>query len=58
MLVTPHAAFNSVESIATLRRQAAANVVAALDGGVPSDIANPEVFHRPTFRGASKEAGQ
>lgn len=58
VLVTPHAAFNSVESIATLRRQAAANVVAALDGGVPSDIANPEVFHRPTFRGASKEAGQ
>lgn len=56
-VVTPHAAFNSVEALAVLRRQAAANVVAVLDGGRPSDIVNPEVFDRPALRVNAREAG-
>jgi D-3-phosphoglycerate dehydrogenase len=55
VLVTPHAAFNSVEAIATLRRQAAVNVVTVLNGGRPRDIVNPEVFDSPALRGAGGE---
>jgi D-3-phosphoglycerate dehydrogenase len=50
VLVTPHAAFNSVEALTELRRQAAANVVSALRGEVPAGIVNPEVLDAPELR--------
>ncbi|MFI9536917.1 C-terminal binding protein [Nocardia fusca] len=50
VIVTPHAAFNSVESVETLRREAAHNVLAVLEGRPPSNVANPEVFDRSTMR--------
>jgi D-3-phosphoglycerate dehydrogenase / 2-oxoglutarate reductase len=44
VVLTPHAAFNSVEALATLRREAAENVLAVLTGNVPRHLANPEVL--------------
>ena len=46
VVVTPHAAFNSEEALATLRRRAAANAGAVLDGRLPSDVANPTLLDR------------
>jgi D-3-phosphoglycerate dehydrogenase len=56
VIVTPHAGFNSVEALETLRRQAAANVLAVLDGGRPSSVANPEVLDHPAPRFLDLEA--
>lgn len=49
-VITPHAAFNSVESLHYLRHQAATNVVDALHGQVPQDLVNPEVLTRADLR--------
>ena len=43
-IVTPHAAFVSAESIADLRRRAAAQVATRLTGRRPEHVVNPEVL--------------
>lgn len=50
VIVTPHAAFNSTESVATLRRRAAENVLAVLEGRRPRNIANAAVIDHPAPR--------
>jgi D-3-phosphoglycerate dehydrogenase / 2-oxoglutarate reductase len=44
VLVTPHAAFYSEESVAELRRRAAHQVGTRLAGGVPENVINPGVL--------------
>ncbi len=44
VLVTPHAAFVSEESLDELRRRATGQMVAALSGQRPDNVVNPEVF--------------
>ena len=44
VIVTPHAAFASVESLAELRRSAASQVVDCLQGRIPRNIVNPAVL--------------
>ncbi len=44
VIVTPHAAFVSVESLIELRTRVAQQVVAALSGRRPQNVVNPEVF--------------
>lgn len=44
VIVTPHAAFASVESLAELRRSAAQQVVDRLQGRVPRNVVNPSVL--------------
>ncbi len=50
VVLTPHAAFSSAESVAELEEKAAQNVLVALDGGVPGTIVNPEVLDAPERR--------
>ncbi len=45
VIVTPHAAFVSQESLANLRRRTAEQVVAQLTGNLPENIVNPEYRH-------------
>jgi D-3-phosphoglycerate dehydrogenase len=44
VIVTPHAAFVSEESLADLRRRAATQVGTRLAGGVPENVVNPQVL--------------
>ena len=44
VIVTPHAAFYSEESVAELRRRAAHQVGVRLSGGRPENVVNPAVF--------------
>ena len=44
VIVTPHAAFVSAESLADLRRRAAQQVSDRLQGQVPENVVNPEVL--------------
>ncbi len=44
VIVTPHAAFVSAESLADLRRRAATQVVERLAGRVPESVVNPSVL--------------
>jgi D-3-phosphoglycerate dehydrogenase len=44
VIVTPHAAFASVESLAELRRTAAQQVVDRLQGRTPQNVVNPTVL--------------
>jgi D-3-phosphoglycerate dehydrogenase len=44
VLVSPHAAFVSVESLENLRSRVARQVVTRLGGGVPENVVNPEVL--------------
>ena len=46
LLLTPHAAFYSQESLADLQRSAAANAIAVLTGQRPDTPVNPEVADR------------
>jgi D-3-phosphoglycerate dehydrogenase / 2-oxoglutarate reductase len=46
VIVTPHAAFYSEESVAELRRRAARQVGIRLSGGRPEHVVNPEVLDR------------
>ena len=50
VLLTPHAAFDSVEAIAELQETAARNVAAVLAGGLPGTIVNPRVLETPVLR--------
>jgi D-3-phosphoglycerate dehydrogenase len=44
VIVTPHTAFYSEQSLAQLAHSAAANVAAVLSGGRPLSVVNPTVF--------------
>lgn len=44
VVATPHTAFYSAESIASLARLAAENVAAVLSGGRPASVVNPQVL--------------
>jgi D-3-phosphoglycerate dehydrogenase len=46
VIVTPHAAFYSDESVADLRRRAAHQVGTRLAGGRPENVVNPEVLRK------------
>lgn len=52
VVVTPHAAFLSAESVAQLRRRAATQIAQALRGGKPEHVANPEVRAGPAQPGS------
>ena len=47
VIVTPHAAFYSTESVDELRRRVANQVGRRLTGGVPENVVNPEVLAQP-----------
>jgi D-3-phosphoglycerate dehydrogenase len=50
VIVTPHAAFYSLQSVAELQQRAAANVATVLTGELPLTIVNPAVRDRPNYR--------
>jgi D-3-phosphoglycerate dehydrogenase len=50
VLVTPHAAFSSQESLEDLRHKACQRVVEVLRGDLPQRIVNPEVLELPGLR--------
>ena len=49
-IVTPHAAFNSVESVEDLRRTAASQMADLLSGKIPDFVVNPEVLKQSNIR--------
>jgi D-3-phosphoglycerate dehydrogenase len=49
-LVTPHAAFNSVEAVEELQGRAASHVAQVLAGELPPHIVNPDVLEAPQLR--------
>jgi D-3-phosphoglycerate dehydrogenase len=49
-IITPHAAFNSAESLEELQRTAASQIANVLSGTLPSFIVNPEVLAQPNLR--------
>lgn len=53
VIVTPHAAFISEESILELQISAAACVVQVLTGQLPESVVNPSVLERPNLRAKS-----
>ena len=50
VVVTPHAAFNSEESVEELRRTAATQMADVLSGKVPNFVVNTKVFEQPNLR--------
>ena len=46
VIVTPHAAFVSVESLENLRSRTARQVATCLQGGVPENVVNPSVLKK------------
>ncbi|HXY37653.1 MAG TPA: C-terminal binding protein [Planctomycetaceae bacterium] len=48
VIVTPHAAFVSEESLSELRARAAQQIADALSGARPENVVNPEVYARTT----------
>jgi D-3-phosphoglycerate dehydrogenase len=50
VIVTPHAAFNSEESLIELRMTAATAMLKALSGAVPDHLVNPAVLQSPHLR--------
>jgi D-3-phosphoglycerate dehydrogenase / 2-oxoglutarate reductase len=46
VIVTPHAAFTSEESLQDLRTRAAQQIADALQGRRPANVVNPEVYNR------------
>jgi D-3-phosphoglycerate dehydrogenase len=50
VIVTPHAAFYSEESIVDVRYRAASNVAQVLRGEVPSNLVNPAVLSQSNCR--------
>jgi len=49
-LLTPHNAFNTIESVVTMSRMSAENVIEAMQGRRPSGICNPEIWNSPIRR--------
>ena len=54
IVLTPHAAFCSVESLLDLQRTAANQVACVLQGKKPEYIVNPEVLDNPKLRASLK----
>jgi D-3-phosphoglycerate dehydrogenase len=50
VIVTPHAAFDSQESLEELQTRAANHVVQVFNGGLPEVVANPAVLARDNLR--------
>jgi D-3-phosphoglycerate dehydrogenase len=46
VIVTPHAAFVSIESLKNLRSRTARQVLICLQGGIPENVVNPSVLKR------------
>jgi D-3-phosphoglycerate dehydrogenase len=44
VIVTPHSAFVSTESLTNLRTRTARQVATRLSGGVPENVVNPSVL--------------
>ena len=49
-LITPHAAFNSVEAVEELQARTARHVADVLQGGQPPHVVNPAVLESPALR--------
>jgi D-3-phosphoglycerate dehydrogenase / 2-oxoglutarate reductase len=49
-IITPHAAFNSEESLQDLRHTAASEMLAVLSGRLPQNLVNPEVIENGNLR--------
>jgi D-3-phosphoglycerate dehydrogenase / 2-oxoglutarate reductase len=49
-VITPHAAFNSQESLEDLRQRASASVAEVLSGQLPNHMVNPEVLKQANLR--------
>jgi D-3-phosphoglycerate dehydrogenase len=58
VVVTPHAAFNSEESLVELRQTTALQMVDVLTGRCPGNIVNPEVLKRPNLRWCGSRKAQ
>jgi D-3-phosphoglycerate dehydrogenase len=56
-IVTPHAAFNSEESLEELRKTASEQMLAVLRGGVPEYCVNREVAVSPNLRARCQSTG-
>ena len=50
LIVTPHVAFNSEESLAELQTRTAQSVARVLQGQMPESVVNPEVLERVDLR--------
>jgi len=57
-IVTPHAAFNSEESLVELRETAAHQMAAVLSGVRPENIVNPEVLKQANLRAVIPATGR
>lgn len=51
-IITPHAAFNSEESLLELQRAAATQMADVLSGKLPEFVVNPQVSDQPNLRAA------
>lgn len=49
-VLTPHNAFNAVESTETMSRMSAENVLALINGERPESVCNPDVWNSPVLR--------
>jgi D-3-phosphoglycerate dehydrogenase len=56
-IITPHAAFNSEESLVALRETAAEQMAAVLSGALPANIVNPEVLKQANLRAIFDASG-
>lgn len=56
-IITPHAAFNSEESVVELRETAARQMAAVLRGTRPENIVNPEVLKQANLRARFNATG-
>lgn len=56
-IITPHAAFNSEESLVELRETAARQMAAVLGGVRPENIVNPQVLKQANLRASFRSAG-
>lgn len=50
VIITPHTAFSSVESVEELQRITATQVASVLSGNKPENIVNPDVLVNPKLR--------
>ena len=51
-IITPHAAFNSEESVEELQRTAASQMADILSGKLPQFVVNPDVLKQSNLRAA------
>ena len=56
-VITPHAAFNSEESLAELQRSAAEQAASVMAGKLPPHVVNPGVLEQSNLRAIFKDTG-